>query len=68
MNEELFNKDIRKFLKKVGITAQREIEKAVWLRVESGELKGNERFKAQVTLEITDLDLKVVIEDEIRLE
>lgn len=68
MNEETFNKSIRTFLKKVGITGQREIEKAVWGRQESGELQGNERFDAKVTLEIPELDLKVVIEDEIRLE
>lgn len=68
MNEEIFNKTLRTFLKKVGITGQREIEKAVWGGEESGEIKGNERFNARVTLEIPELDLKVVIEDEIRLE
>lgn len=68
MNEETFNKDIRKFLKKVGINSQREIEKAVWRQVESGKLKGNESFKAQVTLTIPELDLTLDIEDEIRLE
>lgn len=68
MNEEIFNKDIRKFLKKVGITAQREIEKTVWSGVESGQIKGNEQFKARMTLEIPELELKLAIEDEIRLE
>ena len=68
MNEETFNKDIRKFLKKVGINSQREIEKTVWRQMESGKLKGNESFKARVTLEIPELDLSLDIEDEIRLE
>ena len=39
----LFNASLRKFLKKVGITSQREIEKAVRDAVEAGRLKGNER-------------------------
>ena len=68
MNEETFNKDIRKFLKKVGITAQREIEKAVWTRTETGALQGNERFKASMKLEVPELELTVVIEEEIALE
>ena len=29
MNEDVFNASIRKFLKALGVTAQREIEKAV---------------------------------------
>ena len=68
MNEEIFNKDIRAFLKKVGINSQREIEKTVWQQVESGKLKGDETFKARMTLEIPELNLKLDIEDEIRLE
>ena len=68
MNEETFNTEIRKFLKKVGITSQREIEKAVRQQVESGKLKGNESFDARMTLAIPELDLTLDIEDEIRLE
>lgn len=68
MNEEIFNKSIRAFLKKTGITGQQEIEKAVRARMESGELKGNEKFTAKMILEIPDLEVKVVIEEEIRLE
>jgi len=68
MNEETFNKDTRKFLKKVGITAQREIEKAVWSRIDAGELQGNEQFKASMILEIPELGLRIVIEDDIALE
>ena len=38
MNEDTFNIQIRKFLKKVGITSQREIERAVRDAVDSGKL------------------------------
>ena len=50
MNEDTFNKEIHKFLKKAGITSQREIEKAVWSRLENGELKGNEHIPVSMTL------------------
>lgn len=68
MNEDTFNKDIRKFLKRVGITSQREIEKAVWARLEKGELKGNEHFPVSMRLDIKALDLSISIDDEIALE
>ena len=39
MNEDTFNMSVRKFLKKVGVTAQREIEQAVRQAAASGQLK-----------------------------
>lgn len=68
MDEETFNKSVRSFLKKVGITSQREIEKAVWERVENGRLEGNEKLPASVVLRVDDLDIEVTIEDDLRLE
>ncbi len=46
MNEDEFNVSVRKFLKKVGITSQREIEQAVRSAVSGGRLKGNEALPA----------------------
>jgi hypothetical protein len=68
MNEEIFNKEIRKFLKKVGITCQREIEKEVWKRLDSGQLKGNERLPVSLTMDLKALDLSITIDEEIALE
>lgn len=68
MNEETFNMGVRKLLKKVGVTAQREIEKAVDEAIETGQLQGNEKLRARVTLHIDGLDLDHVIEGEIPLE
>ncbi len=68
MNEEKFNMEMRKFLKKVGITSQREIEKAVNLAIDSGKIQGNESLQASVILEIRELDLHKEITDEIALE
>jgi len=47
MNEDVFNTSLRRFLKKVGITSQREIEKAVRDAVEAGRLKGHEEVAGQ---------------------
>ena len=68
MNEDVVNMEIRKFLKKVGITSQREIEKALQEAIESGKLTGNERLTATMKLEIGDLGLVHTIEGEIALE
>lgn len=68
MNEEKFNLSMRKFLKKVGVTSQREIEKAVARSLESGKIQGNETLKARVVLEINGLDLRTEIDGDISLE
>lgn len=67
MNEDAFNTSLRRFLKKVGITSQREIEKAVRDAVESGKLKGNEKLPAKMVLTIGSVSLSHEIADEIEL-
>ena len=67
MNEDMFNMEVRKFLKKVGVTSQREIEKAVREAIQAGSLAGNEKLKARMKLEVEGLNLDLVIEDEIAL-
>lgn len=68
MDEDRFNTEIRKFLKKVGITSQREIEKSTRDRIEDGSLKGNETLSASVVLRVPELDLELTIDDTVRLE
>jgi hypothetical protein len=68
MNEDIFNVSIRKFLKKVGITSQREIEQAVRAAVAGGRLKGNEALPAKMVLTIGGLGLAVEIEGAVELE
>lgn len=68
MNEEQFNMNLRKFLKKVGVTSQREIEQAVRDAVESGKLSGNETLKVSVKLEIETVGVTETIDGEIGLE
>lgn len=68
MNEDAFNTAIRKFLKQVGVTSQREIEKAVRAAIEAGRLKGTETLDATMTLTIGGLDLTHEIKGAIELE
>jgi hypothetical protein len=68
MNDDKFNMELRKFLKKVGVTSQREIENAVSQAISSGTLKGNESLKARMTLQIDSLGFTWVIDGDIGLE
>ena len=67
VNEDTVNMEIRKFLKKVGITSQREIEKALQEADAAGKLNGGP-FKASMTLEISALGLSHTIEGEIAVD
>jgi hypothetical protein len=67
MNEETFNISLRKFLKVVGVTSQREIEQAVRAAIEGGKLKGSEKLQAKVVLTIDAIGLKHEVEEEIKL-
>ncbi len=68
MNEEALNLSIRKFLKMVGVSSQREIEHAVAKALADGAIAGSEAFPARVTLEIGRLSLQVHFDGEIRLQ
>lgn len=68
MDEDKFNLEIRKFLKKVGVTSQREIENAVREAISTGKLSGSETLQATVRLELPGLGLSHIIDDEIELE
>ncbi len=67
MDADVFNMQIRKFLKHVGVTSQREIESTVRAAVEDGRLTGNETITARITLTIETLGLSKEIEGNISL-
>ncbi|MEL6299263.1 MAG: DUF6494 family protein [Pseudomonadota bacterium] len=60
MDEEKFNMSLRKFLKQVGVTSQREIERV-------GREKGTGTLKVRMVLTAEGTDLEHVVEDEISL-
>ena len=68
MNEEALNLSIRKFLKMVGVSSQREIEHAVAKALAAGAIAGTEHFPAKATLEVAGLSLSVTFDGEIRLD
>ncbi len=68
MNEEILNIQIRKFLKKVGVQSQREIEQAVRRSIENNSLAGIDKLEASVLLEVPEIGIKVSIVSEIKLE
>lgn len=65
MDEDKLNMAIRKFLKVVGVTSQREIENAVAKAIEAGRLRGNEKLSAKMTLEIGAINLRHEVNGEI---
>ena len=67
MDEEAFNMSVRKFLKKLGVTAQREIEIAVREQIAAGDLTGEETLDAQATVTVSGLSRDVVVTGAITL-
>ena len=55
MDEDAFNMSVRKFLKKLGVTSQREIETAVRERVADGRLRGDESLDVTATVSVAGL-------------
>ena len=68
VDEETLNVEIRKFLKRVGITSQREIELAVRTALQAGRIKGDARLRAEMVLTIPALDLVHRVGGEIALK
>jgi hypothetical protein len=68
VDEDVFNMSLRKFLKTLGVTAQREIELAVREQLEGGDLQGNETLDATATVTIAGLARDVVVTGQISLE
>ncbi len=67
MDEDELNMSIRKFLKKVGISSQREIENAVRSGLASGAISDNTTLKVSVTLRIDSQNSDLVVDGEIKL-
>jgi hypothetical protein len=65
MDEDRFNISVRKFLKEVGVTSQREIEKAVREALGSGRLDATAALDATMTLQIGALGVTHVVDGHI---
>jgi hypothetical protein len=67
MKEDTFNIEVRKFLKEVGVTSQREIERAVRRALEAGRLEGDEKLKVSARIQIQRVELDHRVDGEIAL-
>lgn len=68
MNQDTFNMELRKFLKKVGVTSQHEIEQAVEMAIAKNMIEDNEKLAVNVVLSINRIDLRYEINGSINLE
>jgi len=68
VDEDRLNIEIRKFLKQVGVTSQREIEKAVRDAIESGSLPDSGALAARMTLTVPALGLEHVVDRELSID
>ena len=67
MDEEVFNMSIRKFLKKVGVTSQREIEQAIRKALEDGAITDDVECPVKMTLELSGVAPPVEISGSIKM-
>ena len=68
MDQETFNLSIRRLLKTVGVSSQREIKQAVANAIAAGTITGSETLAATMTLQIAALRLEVSFDGEIKLQ
>ena len=68
MNEDNLNINIRRFLKKVGITSQRVIEKEIYNAEKNKIIRNGDIINLEMTLRIKNFDTKYLIEDTIKIE
>jgi hypothetical protein len=67
MDEDAFNLSLRKYLKVVGVTSQREIEKAVRDALAAGKISLTDTLVATMTLNAPAIGLHHAIEGKIDL-
>ena len=65
MDEDKLNIEIRKFLKKVGITSQREIENYVRKKFSKVDIKNNQSIEIKMELTSNDGNLSHTIKEKI---
>ena len=67
MDKEVFDSQLRKFLKKVGIQSRREVEQVVPSAISTGTLDATEMLTSCMVLRVPAVGSDVAIEDAIKL-
>ena len=68
MDEDNLNIEIRKFLKKVGITSQRKIENFVRKKIADGDLKLGQSIEVSMNLTSVDGELSHILKEELKIK
>jgi hypothetical protein len=68
MNEDNLNMEIRKFLKKVGITSQRILENHIYEAEKNGTIKTGDEIELNMTLSIKNFQSSNRIDGKISIE
>ena len=67
MDEDAFNMEIRRFLKQVGVTSQREIERTTAEAIAAGKLAGGTTITVTATINAPDIGLHHKVEGELKI-
>ena len=67
VDDEALNASTRKFLRKLGVTAQREIEAGVREGIDAGVLQGDEELEIRATVTISGIDRDIVVPGHLKL-
>ena len=68
MNEDSLNLEIRRFLKKVGISSQRELENYIRNKFSNGNLKEGQSLKVSIVLSSENNELSHVVKETIKIK
>ena len=68
MNEDNLNMEIRRFLKKVGITSQREIENQIHNAEKKGNIKIGDEISLEMSLKIHNFDSTNIVKGKIIID
>lgn len=68
MDEDKLNIEIRKFLKKVGITSQREIENYVRKKIANGDIQLGQSIEVSMNLTSADGELSHILKEELKIK
>ena len=68
MDEDNLNIEIRKFLKQVGISSQREIENYIRKKFADGNIKKNQSIKVSMNLSSEDGELSHSINETLKIK
>ena len=68
MNPEVLNLSVRRYLKKFGVTAQREIEQAVAEAVRQKRIQADAKLSVAVRLTIPEIGFELTLDGTLELE